>query len=198
MLCLLLLSSGVSALEWSAGRLLAFADETCQAWSQTSAPAAGYAHEAVTVTDLRFGEAVVGRRYRVPVDDNALVELDVVERGGSAVRFVASLFSKFGDPLVLISLAADCSLQAVRELHYNKQGQALKILSLDSELQPVGEPDWLNPTLEFEPREARQPLKHHGDNGVLRVAMVDSGVNYRLPEINQAETGKTEAKSKTP
>ena len=184
-LCLLLLSSGVSALEWSAGRLLAFADETCEAWSQTPAPAAGYSSEAVTVTDLRFGEAVVGQRHRIPVDDNALVELDVVERDGSAVRFVASLYSEFGDPLVLISLAADCSLQAARELHYSKQGQALKILSLDSELQPVGEPDWLNPSLEFEPRKVRQPLKHHGDNGVLRVAMVDSGVNYRLPQINQ-------------
>ncbi len=135
MLCLLLLSSGVSALEWSAGRLLTFADETCEAWSQTPAPAAGYSREAVTVMDLRFGEAVVGRRYRVPVDDNALVELDVVERGGSAVRFVASLYNEFGDPLVLISLAADCSLQTARQLHYNKQGQALNILSLDSRLQ---------------------------------------------------------------
>ena len=185
MLCLLLLSTGVSALEWSPARLLAFAEETCEVWSQTAAPAAGYSREAVTVTDLRFGEVVVGRRHRVPVDDNALVELDVIERDGSAVRFVASLYSEFGDPLVLIALAADCSLQAARQLHYNKQGQALKIQSLDSELQPVGEPDWLNPSLEFEPRKSPQTRKHPGDNNALRVAMVDSGVNYRLPEINQ-------------
>jgi len=181
---LLLLSTTATALDWSPERLLAFTDETCQAWESAAAPAAGYASDEISSSDLRFGEAVAGRRYRMPIDRNALVELDVVERGGQPVRFVASLYREFGDPLLLISLSADCSLQAARQLHYNQQGQALKIDSLDSSLQPVGEPDWLNPALEFVDRAVKPP-KNPRAATALRVGMVDSGVNYRLAEINQ-------------
>jgi hypothetical protein len=181
---LLLLSTTATASDWSPERLLAFTDETCQNWESAAAPAAGYASDEIGSTDLRLGEAIVGRRYRVPIENSALVELDVVERGGQAVRFVASLYREFGDPLLLISLAADCSLQAARQLHYNQQGQALKIDTLDSSLQPVGEPDWLNPALVFVER-TRRPRKQPADVKPLRVGMVDSGVNYRLAEINR-------------
>jgi len=181
---LLLLSSTTVASDWSPARLLAFTDETCQAWEHKAAPAAGYASAEISSSDLRFGEVVVGRRYSMPIENNALVELDVVERGGKPVRFVASLYREFGDPLLLISLATDCSLQAARQLHYNPQGQALKIDTLDSAMRPVGEPDWLNPALEFIDR-ATKPAKHRRAGEALRVGMVDSGVNYRLAEINQ-------------
>ena len=149
-----------------------------------AAPAAGYASAEISSSDLRRGEAVAGRRYRMPIENNALVELDVVERGGQPVRFVASLYREFGDPLLLISLAADCSLQGARQLHYNQQGQALKIDTLDASLQPAGETDWLNPALVFVKR-TRRPRKQPADAKPLRVGMVDSGVNYRLAEINR-------------
>ena len=181
---LLLLSTTATASDWSPERLFAFTDETCQAWDVAAEPAAGYAGNEISSTDLRYGEAVVGRRYSMPIDNNALVELDVVERGGLPVRFVASLYRQFGDPLLLISLAADCSLQAARQILYNQQGQALKIDTLDSGLLPVGEPDWLNPALEFVDRAGKSP-KHRSGATALRVGMVDSGVNYRLAEINQ-------------
>jgi len=183
-LSLLLWTAAAAGNDWSAARLLAFTDATCHGWEATTAPASGYASAAITATDLRFGETVVGRRFRVPVDNNALVELDVVERAAKPVRFVASLYREFGDPLLLISLAADCSLQAARQLHYNQQGQALKIDTLDSQLLPVGESDWLNPALVFVEREVSPP-KHAANVKPLRVGMVDSGVNYRLAEINR-------------
>ena len=183
-LVLMLLSTTASARDWSPARLLAFTEETCQGWELAAAPAAGYASDVISSTELRFGEAVVGQRYQVPVDDNALVELDVVERAAKPVRFVASLYREFGDPLLLISLAADCSLQAARQLDYNPQGQALKIDTLDARLQPTGEPDWLNPPLVFLER-AVEPPKHPPAARPLRVGMVDSGVNYRLAEINR-------------
>jgi hypothetical protein len=178
---LLLCTAAAAANDWPASRLLAFTNASCSGWEATKAPASGYASAAISATDLRFRETVVGRRFRVPVEDNARVELDVVERGSRPVRFVASLYHEFGDPLVLISLAADCSLQAARRLNYNAQGQALYIESLDAALQPVGEPDWLNPPLEFIERAPGPP----GEASPVRVGMVDSGVNYRLPEINR-------------
>jgi hypothetical protein len=182
---LLLAFTSVQAREWTAARLLAFVDDSCRAWETTAAPAPGYASAEIGVTDLRFGEMVVGKRYRVPVAERALVELDVVERAQRPVRFVASLYHESGDPQILISLASDCSLQAARQLNYSQQGQALNIVSLDQNLLAMGEPDWLNPPLQFVEREAPAALKHPGDATPLRVAMVDSGVNFRLAEINR-------------
>ncbi len=181
----LLLPATSGAEAWGPARLLAFNQATCRGFEATAAPAAGFANGPVESSDLRFGERVVGNRFRVPVDNNALVELDVVMRGGRAARFVASWFNEFGDPLALISLAGDCSLQGARHLDYSPQGQARFIVTLDDDLQVVGEPDWLNPPLEFVERPAVAPLKHPGDATPVRVGMVDSGVNYRLPEINR-------------
>ena len=180
-----MLSAVAAAQEWSPARLRAFADASCRGWEQTVAPAAGFARGEIGVNDLRFGDMVVGSRFRMPLEDDALVELDVVERDGRALRFVASWYSEFGDPLVLISLASDCSQQAARLLEYSVQGQARYIISLDSDLQPVGEPDWLNPPLEFIERPLPVPLKHPGDAAPVRVGMLDSGVNYQLAEINR-------------
>ena len=181
----LLLPPGAGARDWSPARLLEFNDATCRGWAAQQAPAPGYAVAPVTTTDLRFGDRVVGLRYRLPVDGNALVELDVVKRGERVVRFVASLYDEFGDPQLLLALAADCSLQAARQLSYSEQGQALAIVSLDAGLEPVGEPDWLNPPLQFVERAPRAALENSGESRVVRVGMVDSGVNYRLAEINR-------------
>ena len=182
---LLCFVAAVQGDDWSAQKLLAFANETCRGWESSPAPPDGYATGPIVVSDLRFGQMVVGDRHRLPIAGNALLELDVVMRGGKPTRFVASWFDAAGDPQALVSLALDCSQQAARQLHYSTQGQAIYIVSLDRDLQPEGEPEWLNPPLEFLPRPPPAPLKHPGDHSPVRVGMVDSGVNYQLPEINR-------------
>jgi hypothetical protein len=182
---LLILSTGVLAGDWGAVRLLEFATATCQDWEDTAEPAPGFATGAIVKSEIKFRETIVGTRHRIEVADKALVELDVIERTGQPSRFVSSLFGEFGDPLVLLSLSADCSLQVARKIYYTAQGQAINIVTLDMELEPKGDPDWLNPPLEFIEREPGKPLKHPGDDTPIRVGMVDSGVNYRLPEINR-------------
>ena len=181
---LLLISNTAMANEWQARRLLEFATTTCQDWEVTAEPAPGFTTGAIVKSKIRFREMVVGTRYRFEVADKGLVELDVIERAGQPSRFVSSLFGKLGDPLVLLSLSADCSLQVARKINYTAQGQAINIVTLDTELEPKGDPDWLNPPLEFIERNPAKPLKHPGENTPIRVGMVDSGVNYRLPEIN--------------
>ena len=181
---LLLISNTAMANEWQARRLLEFATTTCQDWEVTAEPAPGFTTGAIVKSKIRFREMVVGTRYRFEVADKGLVELDVIERAGQPSRFVSSLFGEFGDPLVLLSLSADCSLQVARKINYTAQGQAINIVTLDTELEPKGDPDWLNPPLEFIERNPAKPLKHPGENTPIRVGMVDSGVNYRLPEIN--------------
>jgi hypothetical protein len=164
---------------------LEFATVTCQDWEDTAEPAPGFATGAIVKSEIKFRETIVGTRHRVEIGNNALVELDVIERPGQPPRFINSLFGEFGDPQVLLSLNADCNLQVARKINYTAQGQAINIVTLDTELEPKGEPDWLNPPLEFIEREPGKPLKHPGDNKPIRVGMVDSGVNYRLPEINR-------------
>ncbi|MDH3858082.1 MAG: S8/S53 family peptidase, partial [Gammaproteobacteria bacterium] len=181
---LLLVFATVAASGWQSGNLLEFATATCQDWDGTAGPAPGFANGAVVESEIRFRETTVGTRYRFEVDDNARVELDVIVRAGQQ-RFVSSLFGEFGDPLVLLSLDADCDLQVARRINYNEHGQAINIDTLDVALEPRGEPDWLNPPLQLLERKPGKPLKHPGNATPVRVGMVDSGVNYRLPEINQ-------------
>lgn len=182
---LLLISNSAMANEWQARRLLEFATATCRDWGAVAEPAPGFATGATVKSEIKFREKVVGTRYRVEVDDKSLVELDVIELAGQPVRFISSLFGEFGDPLVLLSLSADCGLQVARKMNYTSKGQATNIVTLDTELEPKGDPDWLNPPLEFIIRDPAKPLKHPGETTPVRVGMVDSGVNYRLPEINR-------------
>jgi hypothetical protein len=182
---LLILPIVVLAGDWGAVRLLEFATETCQDWEDTAEPAPGFATGAIVKSEIKFREMIVGTRHHIEVDNNTLLELDVIERAGQPPRFVSSLFGEFGDPLVLLSLSADCSLQVARKINYTAQGQAINIVTLDAELEPKGDLDWLNPPLEFMERDPGKPLKNPGNNKPIRVGMVDSGVNYRLPEINR-------------
>ena len=73
---------GVQANGFDSTRLLAFADDSCRGWQTSRAPAEGYTEFEVDKRDLRFGDLVVGDRYRLPLAEDALLELDVVMRGG--------------------------------------------------------------------------------------------------------------------
>jgi len=173
------------ASEWQPRRVLEFTLETCRNWEQSAAPATGFTNGPVERSVLRVRGAEPGSRYRLQLDDNAFVELDVIKRTGQPTRFVSSLYGEFGDPLVLVSMGSDCSLQVARKINYTEQGQAVDIVTLNADLEPQGEPDWFNPPLELIERDADKRLKHPGDAKPVRVGMVDSGVNYLLPEINR-------------
>ena len=175
----------VLASEWQPRRLLDFTLETCRNWEQEAAPAPGFTDGSVEQSVLMVRGTELGSRYRLQLDDNAFLKLDVVERTGSPTRFISSLYSESGDPLVLVSLSSDCSLQVARKINYTEHGQAIDIVTLDADLVQKGEPDWFNPALEFIARDADKLPRSPGEAVPLRIGMVDSGVNYLLPEINR-------------
>ena len=179
-----MLSTGVLAGDWGAVRLLEFATATCQAWDSAAEPAPGFTNGAIVESEIKFRGVTVGTRYRFEVDNNARVELDVIARVGQQPRFVTSLFAEYGDPLVLLSVDVDCDLQVARRINYSEHGQAISIDTLDAAFAPRGTPDWLNPPLELIDREPVKSL-NPDDGKPIRIGMVDSGVNYRLPEINR-------------
>ncbi len=175
----------VLASELQPGRLLEFTLETCRNWAQAAAPATGFTDGSVEQSVLRIRGVEIGSRYRLQLEDNARVELDLINREGRPIRFTSSLYGEFGDPMVLLSLGADCDLQVARKINYTRHGQAIDIVTLDADLMPKGEPDWLNPALEFIERDTDKQFGNPGDAAALRIGMVDSGVNYLLPEINR-------------
>ncbi|UCH39798.1 MAG: S8/S53 family peptidase [Gammaproteobacteria bacterium] len=171
--------------EGRALELLDFTVESCRGWPVNGAPVADISDGEIAQSDIVFRQRQIGTRFRLPVAAGGLFELDVLDRTGRPMRFVGKAFNDFGDPLLLVVLSNDCMQQVARRIEYAENSQAIRIVTLNEEWQPRGEPEWLNPPLEFVERPAAKPLKHPGEATPLRVGMVDSGVNYRLPEINR-------------
>ncbi len=93
---------------------------------------------------------------------NQLPQLRAQYDGGGGTR-----------PEVLAIVDHRCALRAARRLHYDSHGVAAWLEELDEALEPNGHRHPLNP-----------PVPAHADPGGLPVALVDTGVNYLLPEIN--------------
>ena len=178
--CLGLLSPAAAVAQdrHEARQLLDFAVESCRGWERNGAPASVADADLAGESDIIFRERRIGTRFSLRRADGAEIDFEVISPGQRPTRFVASLFNSFGDPLLLLAVDRACELQVARRVDYGAQGQALAIVGLDDGLAPRGEPEWLNPPLEFIERG-------EGDAAVLRVGMVDSGVNYRLLEINR-------------
>ena len=170
---------------WPAPRLYQFTEEICRDRDAAGLPVAEDLSLADDQMPLEFRGFRLGTRYHFEVEEAALIELDIVERGGRITRFVSSLRNRFGDPLLLVSLDGDCALTAMRRIDYTEQGQALGIVSLDQDFEVFGDTDWLNPPLAFVERDSAPAPERPGDASPVRVALVDSGVNYQIPEINR-------------
>ena len=72
-------------------------------------------------------------------------------------------------------LDADCRAVEGREIHYLASGHAETIEHLGADLVRTGRRELLNP-----------PVPAGSDPGGVRVALVDSGVNYLIPEVARA------------
>jgi hypothetical protein len=122
-----------------------------------------------SVTNLTFG-----RRWTYPTADGHLI-LDWVWPRGQLPHFMVQYASVQGSrPEVLAILDHRCAVRAARRLLYDPDGLAEWLEDLDDTLQPNGHRQPLNP-----------PVPPHTDPGGLPVAIIDTGVNYLLPEINR-------------
>ncbi|MCB1775745.1 MAG: hypothetical protein KDI88_19185, partial [Gammaproteobacteria bacterium] len=105
-------------------------------------------------------------------------EVTVVVRSvGGGVRQVTVIHSLVIDgstrPRTFIAAGQDCHFQTARRLSYDAAGMAMRVDVLDSELLETGESELLNPL-----------VPDGADPGGIAVAMLDAGVDYRLPEIS--------------
>jgi Subtilase family len=115
-----------------------------------------------------------GRRWTYPVTDGRLI-MDWLWPGGQPPHVRVQYDGLQGSrPELLAIVDQRCTVRAARRLIYDPHGIAAWLEDLDEALQPNGHREPLNP-----------PVPAHADPGGLPVAIIDTGVNYLLPEINR-------------
>ena len=149
---------------------------------------------------LRIRERVMGARHSLMLPDGARIRIDRIETEGVLRRVTASYAepARAGRRPVLLAVAdGGCNVMAGRRLTYDEAGMRRSIEYLDSGLERVVRAAPLNPPVPGPPamRETAGPRVGSGPPGGgrsgccssggprVRVAHVDSGVNYLLPDI---------------
>jgi hypothetical protein len=180
---LLLVSFACSALDWKVEQLLAFSTESCRASENSIDIEINRHFDTVEKTSIEVRNVTIGNQYRVSLGQQSYLELDLIKPRGQPPTFTGRYFGSEAKPRLQISLLADCSLRSAQEIVYDDSGLALKIVTLDVNLNVTGAPVWLNPPLVFAHRDTDNS---HRDTSMpaIRVGMVDSGVNYQLAQIN--------------
>ena len=91
-------------------------------------------------------------------------------------------------PQLLLRLDAECQPVLQRSISYDETGRQLALHELDAGGAAIDSPHWLNPPLP-EPvvfdESVEKPLGESVDGPAVKVAIIDSGVNYLLPHINK-------------
>ena len=128
---------------------------------------------------LRIRDRVMGVRHSLMLPDGARIRIDRIETEGILRRVVASYAepTPAGRRPVLLAVAGSaCNVMAGRRLTYDADGSARSIEFLLGNLERATRVEPLNPP-------APGPVPGEVGRQRVRVALVDSGVNYLLPEI---------------
>ena len=117
----------------------------------------------------------IGVRRSLMLRDGARMRIDRIEPGGVLRRVVVSYAEPASSgrrPVLLAVADGNCRMVAGRRLTYYEDGMARAVEYLESDLERVARAEPLNP-----------PVPGGTESGAVRVGLVDSGVNYLLPEI---------------
>ena len=123
---------------------------------------------------LAMGDVAFGWRRRFELEAGGRLRLTRLAPWDKLRRIEAEYAAVHGNglrPKMIAVAGPDCRVHAARRLIYDA-GRAEAIEILDATLAPTGVREPLNP-----------PLPTGRDPGGVTVALVDSGVNYLLPEI---------------
>jgi len=117
--------------------------------------------------------SVIGwRAWYVVVGGTVTVER--IAPGGELRSLTAEYRTGVEDRPRLVAMAdLNCAIRDARRIHYDDGGRPAWIEQLDAGLDPVG------PALPFNP-----PVPAGRDPGGVPVALVDTGINYLLPELS--------------
>lgn len=128
---------------------------------------------------LEFRGRAAGTRFYIDATSGGMIELEVIGNAENPSRFIAVLLDQQQSPRLLVALNGTCEFQVGRQLMYGPAGKASAIIDLGSDMGARGEPQQLNPS--WTPGDDKATTNENP----LRVGLIDSGVNYLLPEINR-------------
>ncbi len=130
-----------------------------------------------TQRDIVVRGSTIGIEKRFSTTDHS-IKLETIEAIGRPRRIIMTtetVSDKTLLPNTRLTLGDECELIQALKITYRDK-TALYIETLSDSLEPLPHKEWLNPPL------PTSKGKHDG----LKVAMIDSGVNYNLPEISNA------------
>ncbi len=152
-------------------------NETAEYWPENLAQV-GPSHGSIEIRGTRVGE-----RFIYLLGDGSSLRMDLLRPPNRPARYVLEFSIQNKMPELFIGMDANCKVRQARRLNY-RDGKAYSLDTLDQFLDSINS-ELLNPPV---PQPAGAEI-NPGDSVVQRpqllVAMVDSGVNYQLPEINQ-------------
>lgn len=135
---------------------------------------------ALTARDepLTMGGRDFGWRRQFTLGDGGRLDITRLEPWG-VTRRIEVQYAVLERPEIMVVAGADCVIKAARRLRYGDDGRPDSIEILGPDLAPTGMAEPLNPPAP--PAPANSPIN---PGGVI-VALIDSGVNYLLPDINR-------------
>ena len=122
---------------------------------------------------IEYRGTFVGDRFFYQFENGRSVRLDLINPPGGPRRFVLESRVSVNKPSLFIDMDSNCKISHARRLVY-QNGHQTRLEYLDASLLPVST-KLLNPPI--------PEMEDENFNPKLLVAMVDSGVNYLLPEI---------------
>ena len=127
--------------------------------------------------DLVRGETIFGWQQKIEFDNQTQVVVQRIAPQGQLRRIIVEQFKSSSRPAVLLVSDQNCQIRQARAIRY-EDDVAVGLQRLNSELVAEGAEIPMNP-----------PVPTGVDPGGVPVALVDSGVNYLLPEI-QSRLGR--------
>lgn len=132
----------------------------------------------VTATEpIEVGNRLLGQRWQLIVRGGRTMTIERIAPRARLRGVQGELNDEKGRPELFFAADHSCALRSVRTMRYDKSGFPVEMIHLGPNLQPTGVVEPVNPPV---------PLTKIKDRDQIRVAFVDSGVNYLIPDVNSA------------
>ncbi len=122
---------------------------------------------------LQVGDRVIGQKWRLNLSGGRRMTVERVAPRKQLRGVQAELTDAQGRPKFFFALDRSCSIRLARALRYDENNYAIELIHLDQSLRPNGTSEPVNP-----------PMPAGARNAGVRIALVDSGVNYLIPDIH--------------
>jgi len=162
-------------------RITDLSQALCQNWPRSQALNQVSDVVAVTAETIRRGT-----RQHIRFQDESRLVIDVIHGAGIETQYLATYSNSAQQEVMLLSIASDCGFRLAKRMHYDERNRQAYLVDLGADLHDSGDPQWLNPALPAVVKRSATTASLHEEtsNTRVKVALVDSGVNYLLPEIN--------------